>query len=237
MFLARRALVLFRRPQSNTFRIIATSPPRIDNRRSFHVSRVVFAMSSVDQTGSEPSFKSIGITNTDIHKAPGVQLTPHQEVLVGSILDLFEGHPSLRHLSLWAPTATFQDPITTAVGHDKFAAQWYGLTALFSPITIQSHEVTSTGNPLSLKLSNKYVLKGLKTEKVMDSVVDIHVGPDGKIERVEDKWNGTLPQGAIATAFQKLNAVTVPAFVKVPKTQEEDDQMRADRAREAQTGS
>lgn len=39
----------------------------------------------------------------------------------------------------------------------------------------------------------------------------------------------------LGQAFQKLNAVSVPAFVKVPKTQEEDDQMRADRAREAQT--
>ncbi|KAL2689204.1 hypothetical protein Neosp_003256 [[Neocosmospora] mangrovei] len=200
-------------------------------------------MSSTDQP-SAPTFKSIGITNTDIRKAAGVQLTPHQEVLVGSVLDLFEGRPSLRHLSLWTPTATFQDPITNAVGFDKFAAQWYGLVALFSPITIQSHEVTSSGDPISLRLSNKYVLKGLGTEKVIDSVVDIHVGPDGRISRVEDKWNDKLPQGPIATAtdmhvldqaFQKLNAVSVPAFVKVPKTQEEDDQMRADRAREAQT--
>ncbi|RSL95328.1 hypothetical protein CDV31_013931 [Fusarium ambrosium] len=202
-------------------------------------------MSSTDQP-SAPTFKSIGITNTDIRKAAGVQLTPHQEVLIGSVLDLFEGHPSLRHLSLWTPTATFHDPITNAIGFDKFAAQWYGLVALFSPITIQSHEVTSSGDPISLRLSNKYVLKGLGTEKVMDSVVNIHVGPDGRIEKVEDKWNDKLPQGPFATAtdiaraldtqaFQKLNAVSVPAFVKVPKTQEEDDQMRADRAREAQT--
>lgn len=30
-------------------------------------------------------------------------------------------------------------------------------------------------------------------------------------------------------AFRKLNAVTVPAFVKVPKTEEEDMKMKADR--------
>lgn len=202
-------------------------------QRHFHAATKC-TMSSTDQP-SAPTFKSIGITNTDIRKAAGVQLTPHQEVLVGSVLDLFEGRPSLRHLSLWNPTATFHDPISNAVGFGKFAAQWYGLVALFSPITIQSHEVTSSGNPISLRLSNKYVLKGLGTEKVMDSVVDIHVGPDGRISRVEDKWNDKLPQGPFATAFQKLNAVSVPAFVKVPKTQEEDDQMRADRAREAQT--
>ncbi|KAM0424983.1 hypothetical protein ACHAPT_009784 [Fusarium lateritium] len=194
-------------------------------------------MSSIDQPNSTPTFKSIGITNTEIHKAAGIQLTPHQEVLVGSVLDLFEGRPSLRHLSLWHPTATFHDPISHAAGYDKFAAQWYGLVALFSPITIQSHQVISSGNPISFRLSNKYVLKGLGTSRVMDSVVDIHVGPDGRIEKVEDKWNDKLPQGPFATAFQKLNAVSVPAFVKVPKTQDEDDQMRAERAREAQTSS
>lgn len=30
-------------------------------------------------------------------------------------------------------------------------------------------------------------------------------------------------------AFRKLNAVTVPAFVKVPKTEEEDMKMKAER--------
>ncbi|UPK90989.1 hypothetical protein LCI18_001924 [Fusarium solani-melongenae] len=167
-------------------------------QRHFHAASNC-TMSSTDQP-SAPTFKSIGITNTDIHKAAGVQLTPHQEVIIGSVLDLFEGRPSLRHLSLWTPTATFHDPITNAVGFDKFAAQWYGLVALFSPIIIQSHEVTSSGDPISLRLSNKYVLKGLGTEKVMDSVVDIHVGPDGRISRVEDKWNDKLPQGPFATA-------------------------------------
>ncbi|KAF4973931.1 hypothetical protein FZEAL_9117 [Fusarium zealandicum] len=198
--------------------------------KSIHTSPAhSFAMSSVDQSGSAPSFQSIGVSNTSIRKASGVQLSSHQEVLVGSVLDLFEGRPSLRHLTLWHPTATFHDPISNAVGYDKFAAQWYGLPALFNPITIQSHEVISAGNPISLKLSNKYVLKGVKSEKIMDSVVDIHVAPDGKIERVEDKWNDKLPQGAFATAFQKLNAATVPALVKVPKTQEEDEKMQAER--------
>lgn len=33
----------------------------------------------------------------------------------------------------------------------------------------------------------------------------------------------------VMQAFRKLNAVTVPAFVKVPKTEEEDNKMKADR--------
>ncbi|KAF7560229.1 hypothetical protein G7046_g3939 [Stylonectria norvegica] len=218
-------------------------------------------MTSPSQS-TAPTFESIGIRNTAINTSPNITLTYTQKVLVGSILDLFEGRPSLSHLSLWSPTATFQDPLTLATGYDRFAAQWYGLAALFSPIAIQTHEVTSAGDPIELTLQNKYVVKGIKKEQVMDSVVRIHVGADGRIDRVEDRWNDSLPQGAVAQvsatpgatdhvfgkswarmsvgvrdgprwadAFRKLNAVTVPAFVKVPKTPEEDEKMRADRVK------
>ena len=111
---------------------------------------------------------------------------------------LFEGRPSLKHLSLWNKSATFQDPIALAQGYDRFAAQWYGLAALFDPIQIQSHSVTSGGNPIEIRLSNKYTLKGVKVEKLIDSVVRVHVGNDGLIQQVEDRWNGQLPDGAIS---------------------------------------
>lgn len=47
-------------------------------------------------------------------------------------------------------------------------------------------------------MSNKYVVKGIKKEQIMNSVVRIFVGQDGKIEKVEDRWNGKLPEGAIS---------------------------------------
>ncbi|ETS81684.1 hypothetical protein PFICI_06686 [Pestalotiopsis fici W106-1] len=216
---------------------------------------------------SSATFASHNIRNTNINTAPGVDLSDQQKVLVGSILDLFEGNPTLKHLSLWSKTATFADNITIATGYDKFAAQWYGLPAVFKPIQIQRHQVVSAGNPIELDLSNKYTVKGIKKEQVMDSRVKIHVGADGKIEKVEDRWNDNLPEGGISevssrvlvlpltaaralvglgagvvwwafctvswswpfAAFRKLNAVTVPTMVKVPKNEEEDKKMQAER--------
>ncbi|KAI1872177.1 uncharacterized protein JN550_003896 [Neoarthrinium moseri] len=211
---------------------------------------------------SAASFASYNIKNTSINEGSGVKLSDQQKV-ANYRPQLFEGNPTLKHLSLWSRNATFADNITNAVGYDKFAAQWYGLPAVFNPIKIQSHQVTSGGNPIELSLSNKYVVKGIKKEQVMDSVVKIHVGSDGKIEKVEDKWNGKLPEGGISEvrwlpfeivrvvvgvgldwgwwafcaaswwwpflAFRKLNAVTVPTMVKVPKTEEEDRKMQAER--------
>ncbi|KAK1974174.1 hypothetical protein LZ30DRAFT_741262 [Colletotrichum cereale] len=187
------------------------------------------AKAQAEADSNAPSFESIGIKNNSVVQKSGVSLSQQQKVLVGSVLDLFEGNPTLKHLSLWSKNATFQDNITVAEGYDKFAAQWYGLPALFNPIKIQSHTVTSAGNPIELELKNSYTVKGVKTEQTMESVVQIEVGDDGKITKVNDKWNNNLPDGAFSQALRKLNAVTVPAFVKVPKNEEEDQKLKAER--------
>ncbi|KAK0628352.1 hypothetical protein B0T17DRAFT_588495 [Bombardia bombarda] len=188
------------------------------------------AKAQADSNSKAPSFESIGVKNTQVNQGQGVNLSSHQKLLVGSVLDLFAGRPTLSHLSLWLPTATFADPITSATGYDRFAAQWYGLPAVFDPIQLVSHQVVSAGNPIELDLCNKYTLKGIKKEQEIASRVRIFVDEaSGKIEKVEDKWDGKLPDGVFSEAFRKLNAVTVPTMVKVPKTEEEDRKMIAER--------
>ncbi|KAK4208033.1 hypothetical protein QBC37DRAFT_432558 [Rhypophila decipiens] len=186
---------------------------------------------AASSTSDQPSFESVGVKHTSISQAPGVNLSPHQKLVVGSVLDLFEGRPSLRHLDLWSKDATFADPLTVAEGYDRYAAQWYGLPTVFSPINLVSHTVTSAGNPIEIDLDNKYTLKGVKKEQEIKSKVKIWLDESagGKINKVEDRWNDKLPDGPISQAFRKLNAVTVPTMVKVPKTQEEDEKMRAAR--------
>lgn len=66
-------------------------------------------------------------------------------------------------------------------------------------------------------MSNKYVVKGIKKEQIMDSLVRIHVGNDGKIEKVEDKWNGKLPDGAISEVSDSPNAMAISIGVFLNK--------------------
>lgn len=180
-----------------------------------------------------PSIASLGIRNSNINEADGVKLSEKQKVIVGGVLDLFEGNPTLKHFSLWNPEATFEDPITNSVGEAKYKAQWYGLPALFHPIKLQSHKVIDSGNPIRLELANKYVVRGIGKEQMMNSIVEIFVNDqNGRIDKVLDKWNGKLPDNIIADTFRKLNAVTVPMFVTVPKTEEEDMKMKAARDKE-----
>ena len=72
-----------------------------------------------------------------------------------------------------------------------------------------------------MDLKTEYTVKGLGTKKTIESKVQIFTQGD-KITKVEDKWNGKLPESSFQDIFRKLNAVTVPKFVTVPKTDEED---------------
>ena len=154
------------------------------------------------------------------------------------MLDLFAGRPSLQKLALWRDDATFADNITIAEGRDKYAAQWYGLQSAFSEIERLHHQVKDAGNPILIDMKTRYVIKGINKEQTIESLVAIHLDQQGKIQKVEDKWNGELPDGAISNvssdssvewtsltivqAFRHLNAVTVPKMINVPKNAEED---------------
>ncbi|KAI1100026.1 hypothetical protein F4804DRAFT_348925 [Jackrogersella minutella] len=199
------------------------------NTTDISSSKTTKGQAGVGAEAASPSFESIQVKNRAINEGPGVKLSPHQKLLVGSVLDLFEGNPTLRHLSLWSQDGVFADPITVASGYRQFAAQWYGLSALFGPIRIQSHSVTSAGNPIEMSMSNKYTLKGIGIGQTINSVIRIDVGQDGKIRKVEDRWNDKLPEGMVSDAFRKLNAKTVPTLVTVPKDEEEDLKLKASR--------
>ncbi len=87
--------------------------------------------------------------------------------------------------------ATFADPLTNAQGRKQYEAQWWGLKAAFSEIEQLQHAVTSAGNPVTLDLKTRYKVKGIGSEKVIESVVRIHTDAAGqKIVQVEDRWNG-----------------------------------------------
>ncbi|KAF2643538.1 hypothetical protein P280DRAFT_394198 [Massarina eburnea CBS 473.64] len=176
----------------------------------------------MSSTGAPTATINLHIETTDIQTAPGVSLSTSQKTVVGSILDLFAGRPSLPKLALWRDDATFTDPITIATGRDKYAAQWYGLQSAFSQIERLHHSVTDAGNPILMDLKTRYVIKGINKEQTIQSVVAIHLDEQGKVRKVEDKWDGKLPDSSIANAFRHLNAVTVPKVIKVPKNEEED---------------
>jgi len=171
------------------------------------------------------STPDVKIENTNVKCAPGITLSTQQKTLVGSVLDLFAGRPSLPKLRLWADDATFEDPITIATGRKQFEPQWYGLQAAFSEIERLHHEVTDAGNPIAMDLKTRYVIKGIGKEQTIASKVMIFWDEQsGKITKVQDKWDGKLPDSSFTNAMRNLNSVTVPLLISVPKNDDEDRQ-------------
>lgn len=93
--------------------------------------------------------------------------------------------------------AIFADPITEAKGRERYSAQWYGLQSAFSAIERKSYQVTSSGNPIQLDMQTLYKVKGIGKETTINSKINIFT-EGGKITKVEDKWDGSLPDSSIA---------------------------------------
>lgn len=105
--------------------------------------------------------------------------------------------------------------LTHLLGRSKYEPQWvrllwlfclrsmvaektqYGLQTAFSNIERLHHSVTSAGNPIAMDLKTRYVVKGINKEQVIDSKVLIFYNEStGKISKVEDKWDGNLPESS-----------------------------------------
>jgi hypothetical protein len=56
-----------------------------------------------------------------------------------------------------------------------------------------------------MDLKTRYVIKGIGKEQIISSVVTIQTTADGsKIEKLQDKWNGELPDSSITNvSFSK----------------------------------
>ena len=155
---------------------------------------------------SADPFSDLKIENTNIMQAPGVELSSHQKTLVGSVLDLFAGRPSLAKLQLWKDDGEFEDPIAIAKGRKEFEAQWYGLQTAFSEIERLHHQVKSGGNPIEMDLKTRYVVKGIGKEQIVESVIRIHTDGE-KISKVEDRWNDKMPDSAVANVSTLFSLV------------------------------
>jgi hypothetical protein len=144
------------------------------------------------------STSNLDIETKHVTTAPGIKLSEHQETIVGSILDLFAGRPSLAKLALWRDDATYSGPLTIATGREKYSAQWYGLRQAFSEIDRLNHQVKDAGNPMLMDMRINYVVRGIDTKQMVQSVVAIYLDDEGKISKVEDRWDGKSSEGSIS---------------------------------------
>ncbi|KAJ9630419.1 hypothetical protein H2203_000939 [Taxawa tesnikishii (nom. ined.)] len=142
----------------------------------------------------------------DINTAPDVHLFEHQKTI------------------LWSDDAVLEDPVTIAKGRKQYEAQWYGLLSACSEIECLRYRVMSASNPIEMELEMQYTIKNIGMAKVIESVVRISLDDAGIVVKVEDKWNGELPESSFVNALRRLDAVIVPNLISIPQDKEEDQQ-------------
>lgn len=87
-----------------------------------------------------------------------------------------------------------------------------------------------------MDLKTRYVIKGINKEQIVSSVVAIYLDGEGKIQKVQDKWDGKLPDGAIANVSIVSCATAIADFlIGFPSSQRcyrtKDDQCAQERQR------
>ncbi|EPQ26971.1 uncharacterized protein PFL1_05606 [Pseudozyma flocculosa PF-1] len=208
---------------SSRLTLLAISAPLLLSRSAIAASpQAAFRMSSSSPSSAattlnlpaqDPQFEAqLG--------GAGANLDQRTERLVADSVSLFSAKPSPEIFARsWNKDAIFADPIAYAEGARQYMAQWYGMPAAFSASELLKWRlVKSDADEVQYVQRQRYKIKLIGVEKEITSTVALQLDHEGKIKRFEDRWDHKpLPSGSIAMGLRKLNAVTVPLVVGVPK--------------------
>ncbi|KAG5533042.1 hypothetical protein RHGRI_027319 [Rhododendron griersonianum] len=111
--------------------------------------------------------------------------------LLPHILNIYGSHATPSDFEMYAPDATFEDPLMCARGVKQIKSSFYSLSKIFSESRIVEHSVqenlVSPGKQ-EILIDNKQYYKFLGKGIDMISLIKLHV-EDGKIVRHEDWWD------------------------------------------------
>jgi hypothetical protein len=72
-----------------------------------------------------------------VKTAAGVNLSPSQNALVSSVLELFKGNATKERLQLWDSDGEFEDPLCIAKGRQQYEGQWVSSIASSTELDIE----------------------------------------------------------------------------------------------------
>ncbi|KAJ1306267.1 hypothetical protein OPQ81_010971 [Rhizoctonia solani] len=186
--------------------------------RTFASQTVLSAMSATMTSGVDVTRLANGV---EVQNS-GIRLDGKRKQVMEDVLNLFSSKPNqdIFHRT-WRQDAVFEDPLSKCIGYKEYAPQWYGMPKAFPVSRTLSYKVTSsTTDPhrIVYEQQQEYTIRFIGTKKVMNSTVVIDLDENDQIVKLEDKWNGKdQPTRFGALWLRRLNAVTLPWLVSVPK--------------------
>ncbi|KAH7334978.1 hypothetical protein B0J17DRAFT_672300 [Rhizoctonia solani] len=190
--------------------------------RVYSAQSVLSAMSATMTSGVDVTRLANGV---EVQNS-GIQLEGKRKQVVEDALNLFSSKPDqdIFHRT-WRKDAVFEDPLSKCIGYKQYAPQWYAMPKAFPVSRTLSYKVISSStNPhrIVYEQQQEYTIRFIGTKKIMDSTVVIDLDENDQIVKLEDKWNGSdQPTRFGALWLRRLNAVTLPWLVSVPKPRED----------------
>ncbi|CUA67132.1 hypothetical protein RSOLAG22IIIB_07211 [Rhizoctonia solani] len=156
----------------------------------------------------------------------GIPVEGKRRQVIEDVLNLFSSKPDQDiFYRTWRKDAVFEDPLSKCIGYKQYAPQWYGMPKAFPTSRTLSYKViSSTTEPrrITYEQQQEYTIRFIGTKKIMNSMVVIDLDENDQIVKLEDKWNGNdQPTRFGALWLRRLNAMTLPWLVSVPKPKED----------------
>ncbi|KAH6762624.1 Nuclear transport factor 2 family protein [Perilla frutescens var. hirtella] len=113
------------------------------------------------------------------------------DYILPHILNLYASRAMPKDFEIYAPDATFEDPLMCAHGVKQIKSAFYSLAKVFSESRIVDYSITeneTSPGKTEILIDNKQYYKFLGKDIDMISLIKLYT-EDGKVVRHEDRWD------------------------------------------------
>ncbi|WVR06762.1 hypothetical protein IAU60_003797 [Kwoniella sp. DSM 27419] len=133
-----------------------------------------------------------------------------EQALIDDVLKLYQLNPVTAAYARYDANAQFHDPIGLAKGLEAIKAQFNGMPKIFSNSVTKGVKVLD--NPevkppsVQFSLSQDYTFKGINSNKLVNSLITLHVDPSSNlITQHDEEWDAKPNTTGEDGFFGKLN--------------------------------
>ncbi|XP_057978883.1 uncharacterized protein LOC131165265 isoform X2 [Malania oleifera] len=135
--------------------------------------------------------------SSDGQKSEGLRKEPREgskgpsDYIISHIFNLYESRATPHDFEIYAPDATFEDPLMCAHGVKQIKSAFYSISKFFSEsriveYSIQENAISPQKHEILIDTKQHYKFMGRDIDMI--SLIKLYV-EEGKVVRHEDRWN------------------------------------------------
>ncbi|KAL7585217.1 uncharacterized protein LOC111909168 [Lactuca sativa] len=178
----------------SNFLFVRSISPLSHHRNPLSPFAVSYSSFNLPESSMETNSKDSQEPKKDQHKETARDIDPLKKVsddILPHILNLYGSCALPRDFEIYAPDASFEDPLMCAHGVKQIKSAFYSLSKVFSESRIVEYNIKENILPhgrREIVIDNKQYYKFMGKDIDMISLIKLYV-EDGKVIRHEDWWN------------------------------------------------